>query len=149
MEPAPPEVDWGDPPWEVETRSEEGLPERCDVAVVGGGFTGLTAAWAHVTNRDLSKFGSLLFMGLIGIILASVVNIFFSSSILYTIITYAGVLLFVGLTAYDTQQLKRLGQSELASGESGQKLAILGALKLYLDFINLFLFMLRLMGNRR
>ena len=117
--------------------------------VVAGGTFGLTASWAHVTNRDLSKFGSLLFMGLIGIILASVVNFFFSSSILYTIITYAGVLLFVALTAYDTQQLKRLGQSELATGESGQKLAILGALKLYLDFINLFLFMLRLMGNRR
>ena len=106
------------------------------------------ASAKSVTVNDLIP-SSLLFMGLIGIILASVVNIFFSSSILYTIITYAGVLLFVGLTAYDTQQLKRLGQSELASGESGQKLAILGALKLYLDFINLFLFMLRLMGNRR
>ncbi|MFQ5606414.1 MAG: Bax inhibitor-1/YccA family protein [Candidatus Zixiibacteriota bacterium] len=117
--------------------------------VVAGGTFGLTAAWAHATNRDLSRMGNLLFMALIGLILASVVNIFFASSTLYWITTYVGVLLFVGLTAYDTQQLKRLGQSELAGGERGQKLAILGALRLYLDFINLFLMLLRIMGSRR
>jgi len=88
-------------------------------------------------------------MALIGFVLATVVNMFWANSGLYWITTYIGVLIFVGLTAYDTQALKRLGQSQLAAGESGQKLAIIGALKLYLDFINLFLLLLRLMGNRR
>lgn len=117
--------------------------------MLAGGTFGLTSLWAYTTGRDLSKMGSLLFMALIGLVLASVVNMFWANSMLYWITTYAGVLIFVGLTAYDTQKLKRLGQSELAAGERGQKLAVLGALSLYLDFINLFLFLLRIMGSRR
>ncbi|HSG99419.1 MAG TPA: Bax inhibitor-1/YccA family protein [candidate division Zixibacteria bacterium] len=117
--------------------------------VVSAGTFGLTSTWAIATKRDLSRLGSILFMGLIGLVLATVVNMFWANSTLYWITTYAGVLLFVGLTAYDTQYLKRLGQSEAADGERGQKLAIFGALKLYLDFINLFLLLLRIMGDRR
>jgi uncharacterized protein len=117
--------------------------------VVAGGTFGITGAYGYLTKRDLSGLGGMLRMALIGFVLASIANIFIASSGLYWITTYIGVLVFVGLTAYDTQQLKKLGQSQLAAGESGQKLAIIGALKLYLDFINLFLLMLRLMGNRR
>lgn len=88
-------------------------------------------------------------MGLIGIILASVVNIFLASSTLYWIISYAGVLIFVGLTAYDTQKIKQMAMDVDASSDSGKKAAIFGALMLYLDFINLFLFLLRIMGDRK
>ncbi len=117
--------------------------------VVSAGTFGATSAYGYITKRDLSKLGGILTMALIGFVLATVVNMFWANSALYWISTYIGVLIFVGLTAYDTQALKRLGQSQHAVGESGQKLAIIGALKLYLDFINLFLLLLRLMGNRR
>ncbi len=117
--------------------------------IVAGGTFGVTAAYGYITKRDLSGMGGMLRMALIGFVLASIANIFIASSGLYWITTYIGVLIFVGLTAYDTQQLKKIGQSQLATGESGQKLAIIGALKLYLDFINLFLLLLRIMGNRR
>ena len=90
--------------------------------------------------------GGLLMMALIGLIIASVVNIFMHSTALYWIISYAGVLIFVGLTAYDTQQLKALNASQPGAPD---QLAILGALKLYLDFINMFLMLLRIFGNRR
>ena len=106
-------------------------------------FYGLT------TKRDLTGWGNILFMGLIGIIIASVVNFFMHSSVMSMVISYVGVLIFVGLTAYDTQQLLRIHQSGKATGERGAKLAIFGALKLYLDFINLFLMLLRILGNRR
>lgn len=89
-------------------------------------------------------------MALIGLIIASIVNIFMKSSALYWVITYAGVLIFAGLTAYDTQKLKEMGaQIDVEDKESMRKLAILGALNLYLDFINLFLMLLRIFGDRR
>lgn len=103
----------------------------------------------YITKMDLSKFGTFLFMGLIGIIIASVVNIFMHSTTLYWIISYAGVLLFVGLTAYDTQKIKQMSQMTDAGSEEGKKAAVFGALTLYLDFINLFLFLLRIMGSRK
>ena len=88
-------------------------------------------------------------MGLIGVILASVVNIWLGSDTLYWIVTYVGILIFVGLTAYDTQKIKNMSGVSLQGGEIEQKAAIMGALRLYLDFINLFLLLLRVMGNRR
>ena len=109
------------------------------------------AIFGAVTKRDLSKVGSICFMGLIGIIIASVVNIFFSSDLVYTIVSYIGVILFVALTAYDTQRIKRM--LEGAKAESSEiaikRVSITGALSLYLDFINLFLYMLRLLGRRK
>lgn len=115
--------------------------------VTAGTFGGMSAFGA-LTKRDLSSFGSFLFMGLWGLIIASVVNMFLASSALYWVTTYAGVLIFVGLTAYDTQKIKALGAGTEGTGEA-QKGAIIGALILYLDFINLFLLLLRLFGRRR
>lgn len=108
------------------------------------------AVYGTVTKRDLTKLGSILFMALIGLIIASVVNMFWANSTLYWIVTYAGVLIFVGLTAYDAQAIKNLylNMNDGAS-ETRRKLAVLGALTLYLDFINLFLFLLRIFGGRR
>jgi FtsH-binding integral membrane protein len=109
---------------------------------------GAMSLWGYTTRRDLSGFGSFLFMGLIGIIIASVVSMFVQSTMLQWVISVAGVLIFTGLTAYDTQAIK---ESYVAGDDgtvAGRK-AIFGALKLYLDFINLFLMLLRLMGNRR
>jgi len=105
------------------------------------------------TNMDLSGMRSYLLMGLIGLIIASVINIFWASSTLYWIVTYAGVLLFVALTAYDTQWIKRAATeievSGMSSGEATvRRVAIIGALKLYLDFINLFLYILRIVSDR-
>lgn len=90
-----------------------------------------------------------MFMGLIGIVIASVVNIFLKSTMMYWIISYAGVIIFVGLTAWDTQKLKRMSQEMNFDSEQGKKAAVLGALTLYLDFINMFLFLLRIMGSRK
>jgi len=116
--------------------------------VTAGTFAGMSL-YGMVTKRDLTGLGSFMFMGLIGIIIASVVNIFLHSEMIYWITSYIGVFVFVGLTAYDTQKLKMIGQQGFANGESRQKMAILGALTLYLDFINLFLMLLRVMGDRR
>ena len=103
-----------------------------------------------VTKKDLSSFGSFFTMALIGLIIASVVNIFLNSSVMYWIITYVGVLLFVGLTAYDTQKIKQmLIEYGDEVNDSTQKLALIGSLSLYLDFINLFLYILRLFGNNK
>lgn len=103
-----------------------------------------------VTKKDLSSFGSFFTMALIGLIIASVVNIFLNSSVMYWIITYVGVLLFVGLTAYDTQKIKQmLIEYDDEVNDSTQKLALIGSLSLYLDFINLFLYILRLFGNNK
>lgn len=103
-----------------------------------------------VTKKDLSSFGSFFTMALIGLIIASVVNIFLNSSVMYWIITYVGVLLFVGLTAYDTQKIKQmLIKYGDEVNDSTQKLALIGSLSLYLDFINLFLYILRLFGNNK
>jgi FtsH-binding integral membrane protein len=104
--------------------------------------------YGYSTRRDLSQFGSFLFMGLIGIVLAGIVNIFIGSSALQFAISTIGVLLFTGLTAYDTQRIK---QVYLTAGMTGdlKKPALMGALTLYLDFINLFVMMLQLTGDRR
>jgi len=104
----------------------------------------------YTTKTDLTKFGSLLMMGLVGIILASIVNFFMQSGTMEYIISFLGVLIFTGLTAYDVQKLKRIGMaSGEFQGETQEKLAIMGALTLYLDFINLFLFLLRFLGDRK
>jgi hypothetical protein len=103
-----------------------------------------------VTNRDLTSVGNFMVMGLFGIIIASVINMFIRSSAMSMIISYVGVIVFVGLTAYDTQQLKTMALTQPDDIGAGavRKGAIIGALKLYLDFINLFLMLLRIMGNR-
>jgi FtsH-binding integral membrane protein len=110
---------------------------------------GIMSLYGYTTGRDLTGWGNLLFMGLVGIILASLVNLFLQSEAVYWVTTYIGVIVFVGLIAYDTQKLKRLARSGAAEGEFGQKLAITGALSLYLDFINLFLKLLAILGKRR
>ncbi|PIJ48715.1 hypothetical protein BL250_00860 [Erwinia sp. OLTSP20] len=118
--------------------------------VVTAGTFGAMSLWGYLTRRDLSRFGSMLFMGLIGIVLASVVNIWLKSSGLTMAITYIGVLLFVGLTAYDTQRLKNIGENiDSRDSENLRRYSIMGALTLYLDFINLFLMLLRILGDRR
>jgi len=115
---------------------------------ITAGMFGIMAVTGYTTKTDLTKFGSLMFMGLIGIIIAMVVNFFLRSNTLEYIISVIGVLVFTGLTAYDVQKLKRIGSQPL-DGANARKLAIMGALTLYLDFINLFLFLLRLLGDRR
>jgi hypothetical protein len=109
---------------------------------------GAMSLWGYTTKSDLTSFGHFLFMGLIGVIIASVVSLFWHSAMLTWVISVAGVLIFTGLTAYDTQWIKNSYVSNDDSAVAGRK-AIFGALKLYLDFINLFLMLLRLMGNRR
>lgn len=111
---------------------------------------GALSVYGYTTKRSLSGMGNFLFMALIGLIIASIVNIFMKSSALYWVITYAGVLIFAGLTAYDTQKLKEIGASvDENDKETLRKTSILGALTLYLDFINLFLMLLRIFGDRR
>ena len=106
--------------------------------------------YGYTTKRDLSGLGSMLFMGLIGILLASLVNFWLKSETLMWAVTYIGVVIFVGLTAYDTQKLKDIGtQLDVNDKAHLRKYSILGALTLYLDFINLFLMLLRIFGNRR
>jgi FtsH-binding integral membrane protein len=109
---------------------------------------GAMSLYGYTTKRDLTAVGSFMFMGLIGIIIASLVNIFLQSSALYWAISVIGVLIFVGLTAYDTQNIKEL-YSPMDDGTVAGRKAVMGALRLYLDFINLFLMMLRLFGDRR
>jgi FtsH-binding integral membrane protein len=109
------------------------------------------SVYGWTTRRDLTTMGGFLTMGLIGIVIASVVNMFFQSGAVSTIVSYVGVLVFVGLTAYDTQEIKNMALSQPGDIDAGavRKGAILGALKLYLDFINLFLMLLRIFGGRR
>jgi FtsH-binding integral membrane protein len=109
---------------------------------------GALSLYGYTTQRDLSAFGSFLMMGLIGLLLAMVVNIFWPNGMLGFIISVAGVLIFAGLTAYDTQKIKEMYDANEDGTVTGRK-AVMGALTLYLDFINLFLFMLRLIGDRR
>ena len=109
---------------------------------------GAMSLYGYTTKRDLTKLGSFLMMGLIGIIIASIVNIFMKSSMMYFVISILGVLIFVGLTAYDTQKIKNM-YAVSDSGELLGKKAVMGALTLYLDFINLFIMLLRLFGQRR
>jgi len=110
---------------------------------------GAMSLYGYTTKRDLTGMGNFLFMGLIGIIIASVVNIFVGSGTMELVISVLGVLIFVGLTAYDTQKLKSIYYSVAGNAEAAGKASIMGALSLYLDFINLFMFMLRFMGDRR
>ncbi len=117
--------------------------------VATGALFGAMSIIGYTTHVDLSKFGTFLMMALIGLIIAMVVNIFISSGPLDLIISVIGVLLFTALTAYDTQRIGRMAAQMDAQGEAGAKMGIFGALKLYLDFINMFLFMLRLIGRRR
>jgi FtsH-binding integral membrane protein len=113
--------------------------------VITAGMFGAMSIYGYMTKRDLTSWGSFLFMGLIGVVIASLVNIFVGSSAVSWVISGIGVLVFTGLTAYDTWKIKELA----AQGTEGRKPAILGALTLYLDFINLFLMLLRFTGNRR
>lgn len=111
---------------------------------------GAMSVYGYFTKRDLTTMGSYLYMALIGLIIASVVNIFWANGTLYWIISYVGILIFVGLTAYDTQKIKKIGATvNMDDTQTSQKLAIIGALALYLDFINLFLMLLRVAGDRR
>ncbi|WP_411821289.1 Bax inhibitor-1 family protein [Leptospira sp. 'Mane'] len=110
---------------------------------------GAMSLYGYTTKTDLTKLGSLLFMGVIGLVIASLINIFLKSSMLQWITSCAGVLIFVGLTAYDTQKIKNMNIIGNEGTEEDHKEAILGALSLYLDFINLFLYLLRLFGNKK
>jgi FtsH-binding integral membrane protein len=118
---------------------------------VTAGMFGIMAVVGYTTKTDLTRFGSIMMMGLFGIILAMLVNLFLRSSTLDYVVSVIGVLVFTGLTAYDVQKLKRIGAGVGAdiTDANTRKLSILGALNLYLDFINLFLFLLRFLGNRR
>ncbi len=109
---------------------------------------GSMSLYGYTTQRDLSAWGSFLFMGLIGIIIASVVNMFLGSSMMQFVISVAGVLIFTGLTAYDTQSIKEQYSANM-DGTMAGRAAIIGALRLYLDFINLFIMLMQLLGNRR
>src|SRR3954454_3099743 len=116
--------------------------------LITAGMFGALAVWGAITDIDLSKVGSIAFMALIGLILATVVNVFWANSTLYWITTYAGVGIFAALTAYDMQKLTQINRSGISGDEAGRA-AIMGALSLYLDFINLFLFLLRIFGQER
>lgn len=116
---------------------------------VSAGTFGAMFAYGWMTKRDLTSMGSFMTMGLIGMVIASVVNMFFNNPTIYWITTYIGILIFVGLTAYDAQKIKAMSVVALEGGEAEQKGAIIGALKLYLDFINLFLLLLRVLGRRK
>lgn len=117
--------------------------------MVTAGMFGAMSLYGMTTKRDLTGIGSFMVMALIGLIIASIVNIFFFSSTLYWIITYAGVVIFVALTAYDTQKLKQMAYDTSGNEQAAARMAIVGSLALYLDFINLLLFILRIMGSRR
>ncbi len=116
---------------------------------ITAGTFGVMSAYGYYTKKDLTSIGNLAFMALIGLIIASVVNIFFASELIYWITTYAGILIFVALTAYDTQKIKEMNIIGNEGTDEDKKEAIMGALTLYLDFINLFLYLLRLFGRRK
>jgi len=118
------------------------------VFFITSGTFGAMSIYGYTTKKDLTKLGSFLMMGLFGIIIASIVNLFMKSTMMYYVISIIGVLIFVGLTAYDTQKIKNMYLAS-DSGEIMGKKAVMGALTLYLDFINLFIMLLRLFGQRR
>ena len=120
-----------------------------NVFFITAGTFAVMAAFGYFTKTDLTSLGKILMMALIGVIIATIVNLFTKSEGLTVIINYVGVLVFVGLTAYDSQKIKRMLQMAPDAGEFAQKVALLGALSLYLDFINLFLYLLRIFGSRR
>lgn len=110
---------------------------------------GVMSTYGYFTKRDLTSMGNLLLMGLIGLVIASLVNMFLHNEIIYWVTTFIGIIVFVGLIAYDTQKIKAMYQSGAIEGDNVRKGAILGALSLYLDFINLFLMLLRLFGRKK
>ena len=116
--------------------------------LITAGMFGALAVWGALTDMDLSRIGAIAFMALIGLILATIVNIFWANETLYWVTTYAGVLIFSALTAYDMQKLTQISRQGL-SGDAEGRATIMGALALYLDFINLFLFLLRIFGRAR
>ncbi len=120
-----------------------------NVFFIAAGTFAAMSAYGYLTKKDLSKMGNIMIMALIGLIIASVVNIFLKSEMLYWISSYVGVLIFVGLIAYDTQKLKKMNVMGNEGTDEDKKEAIIGALTLYLDFINLFLFLLRIFGRRK
>lgn len=119
------------------------------VFMITAGTFAAMAAFGYFTKTDLTSMGKILMMALIGVVIATIVNIFTKSEGLAIILNYVGVLVFVGLTAYDSQKIKQMLQTAPDASESSQKIALLGALSLYLDFINLFLYLLRIFGSRR
>lgn len=118
-----------------------------NVFLITAGTFGVMALLGATTKIDLTKMGNILYMAVVGIILASVVNYFMASSTMHFIISIVGVLVFSGLTAYDTQKMLRIGAQVEFGSESANKMAVMGALSLYLDFINMFLFLLRIFGG--
>ena len=119
------------------------------VFFITAGTFGITAAYGYATKRDLSSFGRIFYMALLGLFIATVVNFFMKSATLDYLLSYAGVIIFTGLTAWDSQKIRKLLQMQYEVDEKSQKLALLGALTLYLDFINLFLYLLKIFGNKK
>lgn len=119
------------------------------VFFITAGMFGTMSAWGYVTKKDLTGMGSFLMMALMGLIIASIVNFFLPSSMLNLIISYAGVVIFVGLTAYHTQKFKQLYAEGGSGSDTNKKIAIYGAFMLYLDFVNMFIYLLRILGSRR
>lgn len=117
--------------------------------IITAGMFGIMAIVGYTTNTDLTKLGSILFMGLIGIIIASLINMFLGSERLDYIISILGVIIFTGLTAYDVQKIKQIGMEGLDNNDTMLKIAIHAALNLYLDFLNLFLYLLRFFGKQK
>lgn len=115
--------------------------------ITAGTFAAM-ALYGYTTKADLSKIGNILFMALIGLVIATVVNLFLKSAMFDMILSYIGVAIFVGLTAWDSQKIKQMLATQVDMSEGAQKIALMGALTLYLDFINLFLYLLRIFGNR-
>jgi FtsH-binding integral membrane protein len=119
------------------------------VFIITAGMFALISAYGYTTKKDLTSVGSFAFMGLIGIVLASIVNIFILNDTASLVISYIGVVVFVALTAYDSQKIKLMGDSVVQGSEDEKKASVIGALRLYLDFINLFLDLLRILGRRK
>lgn len=119
------------------------------VFFITAGTFGITAAYGYATKRDLSSFGRIFYMALLGLFIATVVNFFMKSATLDYLLSYAGVIIFTGLTAWDSQKIRKLLQMQYEVNEKSQKSALLGALTLYLDFINLFLYLLKIFGNKK
>ena len=117
------------------------------VFFITAGTFGVTALYGYATKKDLSSLGNILFMALIGLVIATIVNVFMKSAMFDLILSYFGVIIFVGLTAWDSQKIKHMMMVQQDADESAQKLALIGALSLYLDFINLFLYLLRIFGR--
>ena len=116
---------------------------------ITAGMFGAMSAYGYTTRKDLTSLGGLLFMALIGLIIASIVNIFMASSALYWLCSFAGVVIFTGLTAYDTQKIKQAYATGQYGSAAFERTAVFGAFMLYLDFINLFIYLLRIMGSRK